>query len=228
MLKHNGQRLPNLPQSARSLVATLASPLPLVFQRFHLMVRLAWPRSLALSAFLCPQLHRRPPTARSEGFVSASAQQDRMMKTLAPDVPPVLVAEAQCRALRSVQLPLRLDLHSLSSASQCLFQSHWTGLLCGPKATQPLQPGVAPCLATTLVVKYTRRCPEGPWSCCVTIVAFKFSALPFQESPRTFFNSLVTNLSSSGTRWNDVAFRTPFPVRMMCSSVIGALPTQIP
>ena len=33
--------------------------------------------------------------------------------------------------------------------------------VCGPKPTQPLQPGVAPCLATTLVVKYTRRCPDG-------------------------------------------------------------------
>ena len=77
--------------------------------------------------------------------------------------------------------------------------------VCGPKP-EPLQPGVAPCLATTLVVKYTRRCPDGPWSCCVTIVAFKFSALPFQGRPRTFFNSLITNLSSGGTRCNDLAF----------------------
>ena len=59
--------------------------------------------------------------------------------------------------------------------------------VCGPKPTQPLQPGVAPCLATTLVVKYTHRCPDGPWSCCITIVAFKFFALPFQGSRRTFF-----------------------------------------
>ena len=95
--------------------------------------------------------------------------------------------------------------------------------VCGPKSTQPLQPSVAPCLATTLVVKYTRRCLDGPWSCCVTIVAFKF-----QGSPRTFFNSLITNLSSGGTRCNDLAFWTPLSVRMMCSSVIGALPTQIP
>ena len=70
--------------------------------------------------------------------------------------------------------------------------------VCGPKPTQPLQPGVASCLATNLVVKYTRRCPDGPWSCCVTIVAFKFSDLPFQGSPRTFFNSLIRNLSSGG------------------------------
>ena len=84
---------------------------------------------------------------------------------------------------------------------------------CGPKPTQPLQPGVAPCLATTLVVKYTRRCPDGPWSCCVTIVAFKFSALPLHGSPRTFFNSLITNLSSGGTRCNDLAFWTSFSVQ---------------
>ena len=99
--------------------------------------------------------------------------------------------------------------------------------VCGPNTTQPLQPDVAPCLATTPVVNYTRRCPGRPWSCCVTIVAFKFSALPFQGSPRTFFNSLIANLSSGGTRCNDLAFWTPFPVRMMCSPVIGALPTQI-
>ena len=91
--------------------------------------------------------------------------------------------------------------------------------MCGPKPTQPLQPGVAPCLATTLVVK----CPDGPWSCCVTIVAFKFSAL-LQGSPRTFFNSLITNLSSGGTRCNELAFWTPFSVRTMCSSVIEAPP----
>ena len=89
--------------------------------------------------------------------------------------------------------------------------------VCGPKPTQPLQPGVAPCLATTLVVKYTRRCPDGPWSCCVTIVAFKFSALPFQGSPRTFFDSLITNLSSGRMRCNDLAFWTALFVRMMCS-----------
>ena len=100
--------------------------------------------------------------------------------------------------------------------------------VCGPKPTQPLQPSVAPCLATTWIVKYTHRWPDGPWSCCVTIVAFKFSALPFQGSPRTFFNSLFTNLSSGGTRCNALAFWTPFSVRMMCSSVIGAFPTQIP
>ena len=86
--------------------------------------------------------------------------------------------------------------------------------VCGPKPTQALHPGVAPCLATTRVVEYTRRCPDGPWSCCVTIVAFKFSALPFQGSPRTF-NSPITNLSSGGTRCNDLAFWTPFSVRMM-------------
>ena len=102
---------------------------------------------------------------------------------------------------------------ALSSANAFSHRTRHASV-CGPKPTQPLQPGVAPCLATTVVVKYTRRCPDGPWSCCVTIVAFKFSALPFQGSPRTFFNSLITNLSSGGTRCNDLAFWTPFSVRI--------------
>ena len=74
-------------------------------------------RLAALPCALCVLVLPAPsvnPTGRSEGFVSASAQQDQMMKTLAPAVPPVLVAEARCRAVRSVRLPLRLDLHSLS------------------------------------------------------------------------------------------------------------------
>ena len=100
--------------------------------------------------------------------------------------------------------------------------------VCGPKPTPPLQPSDAPSLATTLVVKYTRRCPEGPWSCCVTIVAFKFSALPFQRNPRTFSNSLITNSSSCGTRCNDLAFWTPLSVKMMCSSVVWRLGTMAP
>ena len=45
------------------------------------------------------------------------------------------------------------------------------------------------------------------------------SAIPFQGSHRTFFNSLTTNLSSSGTRCSDLAFWTPLSVRIMCSSV---------
>ena len=138
-------------------------------------------------------------------------------------VPPVLVPGTQWQAQWSVRLPLRLDLHSLSRHHRTRQAS-----VCGPTPTQPLQPDVVPCLTTTLVVKYTCRCPSGPWSCCVTIVAFKFSALPFQGSPRTFFNSLITNLSSGGARCNGLAFWTPFSLRMMCSPVIGALPTQIP
>ena len=92
----------------------------------------------------------------------------------------------------------------------------------------PLQLGVAPNFATTLVVKYARRCPEGRWSCFVTIGAFRLSAAPFQGSPRTFLNLRATNLPSGGTRCADLAFLTPLSVMMMCSSVMGALPTQIP
>ena len=149
------------------------------------------------------------------------------MKTLAPAAPPVLAAEAQWRAQRLVRLRLRPGLHSLFRQPMP-FPIALDILLCGPKPTQPLQPGVAPNLATTLVVKHTRQCPDEPWSCCFTIVAFKVSALPFQGSPRTFFNALVTNLSPGGTRCNDLAFWTPLSVRIICSSVIGALPIQIP
>ena len=56
--------------------------------------------------------------------------------------------------------------------------------VCGPR---PTQPSVAPNFATTLVVKYARRCGGGPWSCYVTIVAFKVLAIPFQGSPRSHF-----------------------------------------
>ena len=75
--------------------------------------------------------------------------------------------------------------------------------VCGPKPTQPLQPGVAPCLATTLVVKYTRLMSRWALVLLRHNRRFQVSALPFQGSPRTFFNSLITNLSSGGTRCND-------------------------
>ena len=154
------------------------------------------PRLAAPRCALCVLVLPSPsvdPTARSDGFVS-SAQQDRMMKTLAPAAPLVLAAGAQWRAQRSIQLALRPGLRSLFSQRMPV-PIALDILLCGPKPTQPPQPGVAPNLAATLVVKYTRRCPDGPWSCCVTIAAFQVSALPFQGSPRTFFNSLITNLS---------------------------------
>ena len=81
-------------------------------------------RLAALLVALCVLVLRTllvNPTTRSEGFVSALAQQDRMTKTLAPAVPPVQVAEAQWQAQRSVRLPLRLNLRSLSGQ-----QSHST------------------------------------------------------------------------------------------------------
>ena len=54
-----------------------------------------------------------------------------------------------------------------------------------------------------------------------------FSALPFQGSPRTCFNSLITNFLQVA-RGAMISLSEPFSVRMMCSTVIGALPTQIP
>ena len=135
-----------------------------------------------------------------------------MMRTLALAVPPMLILGTLWQAQWLVELAfrqvllLRRPVPSQShSASFCVWSQ-----------------------TDTLVVKYTSRCPDGLWSCCVTIVAFKLSALPFQGSPHTFFYSLITKLSSSGTRCTDLAFWTPFSVRMICSSVIGPLPTQIP
>ena len=97
------------------------------------------------------------------------------MKTLAPAVPLMLILGTRWQAQLSVQLAFRQDLLSrrpialdrllcvvpnrLSHCSQALHHA-----LLRPKSS----------------IKYTRRCPDGPWSCCVTIVAFKFSALPFR------------------------------------------------
>ena len=80
-------------------------------------------RLAVLPCALCVLVLQTPsvnPTARSEGFVPASAQQDRMMKTVAPAVPQVLAAEAQWQAQRSVRTCTR------SLVSQCLFQSQST------------------------------------------------------------------------------------------------------
>ena len=68
----------------------MASPLPLVFQRFHLLAS----RLAALLCVLCDLVLPTPSanlSAHSEGFVLASARQDLMMKTLAPAVPTVLI-----------------------------------------------------------------------------------------------------------------------------------------
>ena len=111
-----------------------------------------------------------------------------------------------------------------SLISQCVFQSHSAGFcVCGPKPTQPLQPGVAPCLAATLVVKYTRRCPDGPWSCCVTIVAFRL-VIPKKSS---HFLHLTDH--ESFFRW-DAVQRSRFldPIFRENDVFIGALPTQAP
>ena len=101
-------------------------------------------RSAAVSCALCVPVLPTPsvnPTARSEGLVPASAQQDQMMKTLAPAMPPVLAAEAQWQAQRSVHS--RSDWTCARSlVSQCLFQSHSTCFCVRPKLTQPLQPSV--------------------------------------------------------------------------------------
>ena len=65
--ERRGQRFPNLPLSARSLEVTLALPLPLVYQRFHLLAS----RLAALPCALCVlvlQSTSVDPSARSEGF----------------------------------------------------------------------------------------------------------------------------------------------------------------
>ena len=73
-----------------SAVGTIIGGGSLVFQRLHLLAS----RLAALLCVLCVLVVPNPsvnPSARSESFVLASARQDRMMKTLAPAVLPVLV-----------------------------------------------------------------------------------------------------------------------------------------
>ena len=147
----------------------------------------ALPCALGVLVFPTPSVN---PTARSEGFVSASAHQDRMAKTLAPAVPSVLVAEDSVSGSAIGPTPAPTGPGLAFSSANAFSNRTRHASVCGPKPTQPLQPGVAPNIATTLVVKNTRGCPDGPWSSCVTIVAFKFSALPFQGSPLADLESL--------------------------------------
>ena len=205
-------------------MVTLASPLPLVCQRFHFVAS----RLAALPCALCVLVLPTPsvnPTAPSEGFVSASAQQDRMLKTLAPAVAPVLILGTRWQAQESGLLAFRQDL--LSRRPMPFSNRTRHASVCGPKT------GTA-----TAARRCTKPWPR-PWSSSthvdvqmglgpVASQSLLSSSPPFQGSPRTFLNSLITNLSSSGTRCNDLAFWTTFSVRMMCSSVIGALPTHGP
>ena len=148
------------------------------------------------------------------------------MKTLAPAVPRVLILGTRWQAQLSVQVAFRQD---LLSRRPMPFPIALDRLLCvvpnrHSHCSQALHHALLrPKSSSTHVDVQMGLGPVASQS-----VAFKLSALPFQGSPRTFFNSLITNLSSGGTRCNDLAFWTPFSVRMMCSSVIGALPTQIP
>ena len=133
------------------------------------------------------------------------------MKTLAPAVPQVLILGTRWQPQLSVQVAFRQD---LLSRRPMPFPIALDRLLC-----------VVPNRHSHCSQALHHALLRPKSSCCVTAVAFKLSALPFQGSPRTFFNSLITNLSLGGTRCNDLAFWTAFSVRMMCSSVIGALPT---
>ena len=83
-------------------------------------------------------------------------------------------------------------------------------LPCEIDPAQPLHPGVAPILITISIVRRTRRCPDEPWSWCVTIADFKFSATSIQGNFRAFSNSLIKNFSLGVTRCNDFAFWTHF------------------
>ena len=206
MLKQKGQ-CQNLPPSVRSLVATLASPLPLVSQRFPLMAS----RLAALPCALCVFVLPTPSvnlTARSEGFVSASAQQDRMMKTLVFAVQPVLVAEAQCRALRSVQFPLRLGLHSNA------FSNRTDILLCAvPNPHSHCSKALHQALPRSWSSSPHVHVQMGPWSCFVTIVAFKFSAPPLRKS--SHFLQLTDH--ESFFRWH-VVQRCRFLDSILCEN----------
>ena len=74
-----------------------------------------------------------------------------------------------------------------------------------------MQLGDAPYRATILLVKYVRLCPEGPWSCCVTMGACRLSVVPFQGNPRILVSSEVTYLPLIGSRCTDLAFRSRPP-----------------
>ena len=127
LLQQKGRWCLSLPPSARSLVVTLALPFPLVSERFHLIAS----RLAALPYALCVLVLPSPsvnPTARSEGFVSASAQQDRTMKTLTPAAPEVLAAEAQ--AIGPTPAPTGCALAFF--VSQCLFKTHSTSFCAVP------------------------------------------------------------------------------------------------
>ena len=76
---------------------------------------------------------------------------------------------------------------------------------------QPVQLGDAPYRATILLVKFVRLCPEGPWSCCVTMGACRLSVVPFQGNPRILVSSEVTYLPLIGSRCADLAFRSRPP-----------------
>ena len=131
------------------------------------------------------------------------------MKTLAPAVPPVLVPWTQWAAQWSVRLPLRPDLHSLFR--------------------QPLPFPIALDMLLCAVPNRHSHCSQAlhqtlprPWSSSghvdvqmgVGPVESQSSLSSFppcrsKEVLALFFNSLITNLSSGGTRCNDLAFWTP-------------------
>ena len=115
--------------------------------------------------------------------------------------------------------PLRLELHSLSRQPMPFPIAPDTLVCAVPNRNRHCSQ------ATTFVVKFTRRCPDEPWSCCVKIVAFKFSALPFQRHPRTF---LQLTDHESLFKWHAVQRSRFLDHIIRETSVIGALPTQIP
>ena len=106
---------------------------------------------------------------------------------------------------------------ALSSAS-AFFNRIRQASVCGPRPTQPLQPGVPPCLATTLVVKNTHV--DVQMGLAPVASQSSLSSFPPCHSKEVLVPSfsLITNLSSGGTRCNGLALWTPFSVRMMCSS----------
>ena len=121
--------------------------------------RFAWPRSLALSAFLCSHSHWRIW---------------------------LLVLKALCGHRH--KLSDRSDSRSNLTRHPSVFD---------PRPAQPLQPGVAPNFATTL---YTCRCPDGPWACCVNIVAFRVPHLLQLADHESLFKARGAVISLSGLR----------------------------
>ena len=160
--EQRGQRFPNLPPSG----TVIGGDAGLAFTTGLTEISFVGAALLcALCVLVLPTL-LVSPSARSEGFVLASAQQDWMMK----DAGSCCAAGAgsggtQWQAQRSVRRPPPSGPALALLISRCLFQSHST-CFCVRSQTDTATAAMRctmPC--HDLGRQCTRRCPVGPWSC---------------------------------------------------------------